>query len=323
MLNPEKNKYFAMLGGGTIIFLRNSMAALLKLLRRISMPGTGGLPLLYVLRFFGKGLFQGRLTLRASSISFDFFIALFPSILFFFTIIPFIPVSGFQQELLELLEEIIPTSIWVFVAATLEEIIIRPRTDLLSLGFILALLFSTNGINSIIEGFNSSYYVTESRSFIRQRLVSLFLVLVLSVLVILAISLLLVGGRVLRFLVMEGILTNQITIILLQLVRWILIVALFLYSISFIYYFAPVKKKEYKFLSPGSVFASLLMILATYGFNFYIENFNRYNALYGSIGTLLVFLLWIYFNSIILLIGFELNASIKSAKRNENGNHSS
>jgi membrane protein len=320
LLDP-KNKYVALFGEKSVHFMRDSLAALIKLLRRVVMPGSGGLPLLNVLRFFGKGLFEGRLTLRASSISFDFFLALFPSILFFFTIIPFVPVAGFQRELLTLLEDIIPYTIWVYISGTLEEIITRPRGDLLSLGFILALLFSTNGINSIIDGFNSSYHVTETRSFLRQRLVSLFLVFVLSFLVILAISLFIVGGRVLNFLASEGILDNNFTIIVLQLVRWIMIVALFLFSVSFLYYFAPAKKKEYKFLSSGSIFTTFLMILTTYGFNFYIENFSRYNALYGSIGTLLVFMLWIYFNSIILLIGFELNVSIKTAKIKENGFH--
>lgn len=314
MLDP-KNKYLALLGKRNIQSLRNGLAFSIKSLKRIIMPGNNGLPLFNVLTFFFKGLFEGRLTLRASSISFDFFLALFPTVLFFFTIIPFVPISGFQEELLHFLQDVIPSTLWIHVSSTLEDIITMPRTDLLSLGFILALYFSTNGINSIIEGFNYSYHVTESRSFIQQRLVSLFLVLLLSVLVILAISLFVIGGRVLSFFVVHGVLTNNFTILIIQIARWLLIISLFLFSISFLYYYAPAKKKEYKFFSTGAIFTSALMLLTTYAFNFYIENFNRYNALYGSIGTLLVFLLWVYFNSIILLIGFELNVSIKTARR--------
>jgi len=314
LLNP-KNKYLAMLGEQTVQRIRNSTAFIIKSLRKITLPKTGGLPLLNVLTFFFKGLFEGRLTLRASSISFDFFLALFPSVLFFFTVIPFVPVTGFQEELLHFLEDIIPSTLWVYVSSTLEEIIILPRTDLLSLGFILALYFSTNGINSIIEGFNASYHVTETRSFVRQRLTSLFLVVILAFQVILAISLFMIGGRILNFFVVEGILTNSFTITIIQIVRWILIIALFLFSISFLYYFAPAKKKEYKFFSTGTIFSTILILIITYGFNFYIDNISRYNALYGSIGTLLLFLLWVYFNAIILLIGFELNVSIKSAKK--------
>ena len=117
-----------------------------------------------------------------------------------------------------------------------------------------------------------------------------------------------------RFLVKEGLLTDGFTIVIIQVVRWVLIIATFLSTISFLYFFAPARKKVFRFISAGSTLATMLIILTTYGFNFYIENFGRYNALYGSIGTLLVFLLWVYFNSNILLIGFELNASIRSAK---------
>jgi membrane protein len=294
--------------------MRNATAFTIRSLRRIVLPGFDGLPLFSVLQFFFKGLFEGRLTLRASAISFDFFLALFPSILFFFTIIPFVPIAGFQPELLLTMEDVIPSTLWTHVSSTLEDIITRPRSDLLSLGFILALVFSTNGINSIIEGFNSTYHSMESRSWLKQRLVALFLVFVISFLIILAVSLQVVGSFVMKFLVAEGLLTNNFTIIIIQIVRWFLVIATFLFTISFLYYFAPARKGSFRFISAGSTFATLLMILTTYGFNFYIENFNRYNALYGSIGTLLVFLLWVYFNSNILLIGFELNASIRQAR---------
>lgn len=313
MLNPD-NKYLSKLGDKVVQFLRDSLACFIRLLRRIVLPGFDGIPLFTVLKFFVKGLFEGRLTIRASAISFDFFLAIFPSILFFFTIIPFVPIDNFQPTLLKMLEDVIPSTLWTLVSSTLEDIITRPRSDLLSIGFVLALYFSTNGVNSIIEGFNSTFHGLESRPWWKQRLVSIFLVFVISFLVIIAISLFIIGGYVMKFLVREGILTNSFTIVIIHMVRWILIVSIFLFSISFLYYFAPAKKREFRFISAGSTFATILMILTTWGFNFYIENFSRYNALYGSIGTLLIFLLWIYFNSNILLIGFELNASIKSAK---------
>ncbi len=313
MLSKD-HKVLSRFGNKSVQFLRDSAAFSIRFLRRIVLPGFDGLPLFTVLKFFLKGLFEGRLTLRASAISFDFFLALFPSILFFFTILPFVPIKGFQPELLQTLEDVIPHTLWTHVSSTLEDIIVRPRSDLLSIGFILAMYFSTNGINSMIEGFNSSYHGIDSRSWFKQRLVSLFLVFVISTLVIMAITLQIVGGFIMRFLVAEGLLTNNFTIIVIQFVRWILILTTFLFTISFLYYFAPAKKGEFRFISAGSTLATLLIILTTYGFNFYIENFGRYNALYGSIGTLLVFLLWVFFNSNILLIGFELNASIRSAR---------
>lgn len=313
MLDPN-NKYLSKLGTRGVHFLRDSTAYTIRLLRKIVLPGFDGLPLFNVLRFFGKGLFEGRLTMRASAISFDFFLAIFPAIIFFFTIIPFVPITDFQPTLLETLQGVIPATLWTHVSSTLEEIIIRPRSDLLSLGFILALYFSTNGINTVIEGFNTTYHDMEYRSWFRQRLLSVFLLFVISILVIILISLSIVGGHVMKWLVDEGFLTNNFTIIVIQVIRWILIISLFLFTNSFLYYFAPAKKREFRFISAGSTLSAALLILTSYGFNYYIENFGRYNALYGSIGTLLVFMLWIYFNSNVVLIGFELNASIRMAK---------
>jgi membrane protein len=294
--------------------LRNSLAFTIKQLRRVVLPGFNRIPLFTVLTFFLKGLFEGRLTLRASAIAFDFFLALFPAILVFFTIIPFVPIEDFQPTLLETLHDVIPDTLWTHVSTTLEDIITRPRSDLLSLGFILALYFSTNGINTIIEGFNSTYHGMESRSWFRQRLLAVFLLIVISFMVIILISLSIIGGHVMKWLVREEILMDSFTIIIIQVIRWILIVAIFLFTNSFLYYLAPAGKRQFKFISAGSTLSAVLLILTTYGFNFYIENFGRYNALYGSIGTLLVFMLWIFFNSNIVLIGFELNASIRSAK---------
>jgi membrane protein len=313
VLNPD-NKILSKLGSKTVQRMRNSLAFIIKLLRKLILPGFGGMPLFTVLTFFGKGLFEGRLTQRASAIAFDFFLALFPTIIFFFTIIPFIPIVDFQPTLLAALQDLIPATLWKHVSSTLEEIITRPRTDLLSLGFVLALYFATNGLNTIIEGFNSSYHTIETRSWLRQRLLAVFMLFVISLLVIVLISISIVGGIVMRWLVQENILTNSITIIGLQIIRWLLIIALFLLTNSFLFYFAPAKRREFRFISPGSLLTSGLMILTSYGFNFYIENFGRYNALYGSIGTLLVFMLWIYYNSIVVLLGFELNVSIASAK---------
>ncbi|HZK06998.1 MAG TPA: YihY/virulence factor BrkB family protein [Bacteroidales bacterium] len=297
-----------------VIFLRNSAAFIIRQLRKIVLPGFDGIPLFTVLIFFFQGLFQGKLTMRASAVSYSFFLALFPTILFFFTIIPFVPIQGFQPTLLNALQEVIPATLWWHVSSTLTEIITRPRSDLLSIGFILALYFATNGIASIIEGFNSTAHTIETRSWFKQRIVSLFLLVVISVLIIILISLSIIGGYIIRWLMNEGILTDFFTIVTIQILRWVLIISLFLFTNSFLYYFAPARRGEFHFFSAGSTLTTILLILTTYGFNFYIENFNRYNALYGSIGTLLVFMLWIYFNSIIVLIGFELNASIRMAR---------
>ena len=288
---------------------------LIRYLRKLILPGFDGMPFYDVMKFFITGIIKGSVTTRASAVSFNFFMALFPAIIVFFTLIPYVPISGFQDSLIELMRNLIPQQIFGTVEDTLFDIVNRPRGGLLSVGFFLTLYFATNGVSSIIEAFNQTYHTIETRSFIRQQLVSIALVIILALLLILAISMITIGPIVINWLDGKGLLRGRFTYEIIVASKWLVIVLMFLVMYSFLYYFAPARKKDYRFISAGSTFASLVTILTSIGFNFYVNNFSRYNTLYGSIGTLLVFLLFIYFNSIILLIGFELNASITQVKR--------
>jgi membrane protein len=283
--------------------------------RRLMLPGFDGLSVYDVAVFFVRGIQRGSITSRASSFSFNFFLAIFPAIIFFFTIIPYIPVAHFQDTLLELMRDFIPEKAYGAVEGTLFDIVKRPRGGLLSIGFILAMYFSTNGINSLIESFNQTYHTIETRSAYKQRLVSILLVMILSVLVIVAIMLIIIGPIVLEFLASKNILHDRFILHLIMYGKWLVIVALFFFVYSFLYYLAPAKRREFRFISAGSTLATFLTILTSIGFNYYVNNFLRYNTLYGSIGTLMIVMLWIYFNAIIVLVGFELNASIFNAKQ--------
>jgi membrane protein len=277
------------------------------------LPGFDGLPLYDVARFFFKGIFEGYITTRASSIAFSFFLAIFPMVIVFFTLIPFVPIDNFQTLLLNFLNEILPPNTKEIINSTLVDIIERPRSGLLSITFVLAIYFATNGFDSIIEAFNNTYHTIETRSWIKQKLISSLLFFIISVIVILSIALITTGSYILKFFVEQQILTSSITYYLLMAVKWLILVAMFFFTISFIYYLAPAKASKFRFISAGSSLATFLSLIASMAFNYYVQNFSSYNALYGSIGTLLIILVWIYFNAIILLIGFELNASIKSA----------
>ncbi|MFZ4740132.1 MAG: YihY/virulence factor BrkB family protein [Bacteroidales bacterium] len=283
--------------------------------KRLVLPGFDGIPFYDVFLFFFKGMQKGSITQRASSLSFSFFLALFPAIIFFFTLIPYLPISNFQTTLFEILQAFLPSNAFETVKSTISDIITNKRSGLLSVGFIMTLYFATNGVNAIIEAFNQTYHTVESRSWIKQRLISIFLVIILSLLLIISISLITIGSFLLNYLVEYGILKGQITIYLLFVSRWIILMAMLFFGVSFLYYYAPAKKKTFRFISAGSTLATFLSLITTFGFNYYVANFSKYNALYGSIGTLIIVLMWIYFNAIILLIGFELNASISYAKR--------
>ncbi|MCX6232802.1 MAG: YihY/virulence factor BrkB family protein [Bacteroidetes bacterium] len=288
---------------------------IIKYSKQLVLPGFDGVPFYDVFLFFIKGMQKGAITQRAASLSFNFFLALFPAIIFLFTLIPYLPIHNFQTTLFEILQSFLPSNAFETVKSTISDIITNKRSGLLSIGFIMTLYFATNGVNAIIEAFNKTYHTVESRSWIRQRLISIVLVLILSLLLIVSISLITIGSFVLDYLVHHGILKGQFTIYLLFASRWIVLLAMLFFGVSFLYYFAPAKKRTFRFISAGSTLATALTLISILGFNYYVANFSKYNALYGSIGTLIVILMWIYFNAIILLLGFELNASISHAKK--------
>ena len=287
---------------------------IIQIARRIKPIGFAGLSLYDVAIFFWKGLMEGAITTRASSLAFNFFLAFFPSIIVFFTLIPYIPIEGLQETLMELLAVVLPPSTNEITFTTLDDIINNPRGGLLSLGFILALYFSTNGINSLIEAFNSSYHIREIRPLIQQRILSLGLTLLLSVMLIIAIGLIIFGTVVVNYLVETEIITSSAADLIIY-GKWMVMLTMLFFGISILFHLGPALKSKWKFFTPGSIFATIFIIITSIGFNYYINNFSQYNKIYGSIGTLMIILLWMYFNSIILLTGFELNASISNAKQ--------
>lgn len=287
-----------------------------KLIGRITLPGFDNTPLFEVMSFFIKGIRNGAITTRASSIAFNFFIAVFPALIFLFTLIPYIPFPNFQTELLNLSKDIIPSGAFEGVLDTIEDLITRKRTDLLSSGFILALIFSTNGISSLIDAFNATYHSVENRRWLNKWLISVALVFIFSILVITATILIIFSGMGIDYLVTNELLQSKFTILLLMIGKWLIVITLFLVAISFLYYFAPARKEKWKFFTPGSITATCFVILTSLIFSFFINNFVSYNKFYGSIWTVIVVLLWMYFNAIALIIGFELNASISNARTN-------
>ncbi|MCX6257259.1 MAG: YihY/virulence factor BrkB family protein [Bacteroidia bacterium] len=286
--------------------------------KHITLPGFEKVPLYNVTVIFFRGLWEGAISTRASSIAFNFFIALFPAIIFFFTLIPFISSIDFQFEILALLKSILPVNAYIIIKDTLEDIITNRRGSLLSFGFVAALYFSTSGLSSMIDAFNNSYHIQKTRSWMSQRLLSIVLTIILTILITTAVILMVFSETVINYLVHMHVLEVGRTYYLLIFGKWVIILALLFFAISILYYFAPVKKDKWRFISAGSTLATLLTIATSVGFSYYINNFGNYNKLYGSIGTILVLLVWMYFNSLVLLIGFELNVSIQNAKANEN-----
>jgi membrane protein len=296
-------------------FQSNLVKACIKYSRKLILPGFDGMPLYDVARFFIKGLQKGAISMRAAAFSYNFFLALFPAIIFFFTIIPYIPINGFQDSLMELFQNFIPRKAYEAVEGTLFDIVNRPRGGLLSVGFIMAMYFSTNGIHSLIESFNQTHHSIETRNWLLIRLVSILLVIILSLLVVMAIVLITIGPLVIDFLAKENIIRDALGYFLISLGKWLVSLTMLFFAFSFLYYLAPAGKSRFRFISPGSTLATLLTAASSVGFNYYVNSLSRYNSLYGSIGTLIIVMVWIYFNAMIVLIGFELNVSIQNTKR--------
>jgi len=281
--------------------------------KRITFPGFDGMPLYNVMVFFWRSIIDGALTTRASAISFSFFIALFPAVIFLFTLIPFIPIDNFQNELFLLIKDMVPESAFLAIKETVLDILTRQRGDLLSLGFFMALIFSTNGLASMMSAFDASLHTFERRTWIGQRIIAVVLLAILSVLITAAIGLITMGQYFINNLVANGFLKDHFTIISLSVGKWLVILVLFFIANSFLYYLAPAKKTKWRFISAGSTLSTILCVITFVGFSYYINRFGQYNKLYGSIGTLLVIMLLIYIISLIILVGFELNASIHEA----------
>jgi membrane protein len=281
--------------------------------KEISLPGFRGVSIYDVSMFFWKQVKTIGMTERASAIAFNFTMAIPPAIIFLFTLIPYIPIStGFTESLYEMIRDVIPGQKDNSpLIAFLNDFINRPRNGLLSLGFVLALFFSSNAMMGIMRSFDKNYMGFNKRTDFQKRLIAIRLTLTFYFLILIAIFLIAMRGPVLRWLEIE----NRTALVIIKNLRWFVIVLLFFYIISFIYKYAPAVHKRWKLLNPGSLLATFLMLLFTMFFSWWINNYANYNQLYGSISTVLILMLLIYFNSLVLLIGFELNVSIASLKR--------
>jgi membrane protein len=281
--------------------------------KKIILPGFQGIPLFDVVNFFIIQIRRSSLNERAAAIAFNLLLAIPPACIFLFTLIPFLPLKGLMNELYELIRDIIPGQKENSVIINfLQDFTTRQRNDLLSFGFILALYFSSNAMMGIMQSFNKMQYLGFSRRHaLHDRWVAIKLTIIMFVIILVSVAVLVSRGPVLDWLGIQNRTLRQ----LIFNTRWVVIVCLFFFAISFIYRYAPAVHKKWKLFNPGSLVATVLMLAFTMLFSYWVANFGNYNKLYGSIGTILILMLLIFFNSLVLLIGFELNVSITSLQK--------
>jgi membrane protein len=282
-------------------------------LRKVTLPGFQKVPLYDAIWFFIRGVQKGSVNTRASSIAFNFMLAFGPAVIFLFALIPYLPILNFKEELLEVFNEIMPGNSYIAIESLINEVFERRGGGLPIFGLILSLFFAQKGIHGIIEAFNITYHDIEIRKWYKQRLVAVGLVFIFYGLIIVASLIMFFSKSMLDKLLASGYLRWNLSFQVFFFGKWLIIIVLTLSCISFLYYLAPLRKTSWKFFSPGSILATILTVCASVGFSYFVNNFAQFNKFFGSIGALVALMLWFNFNALTLLIGFELNASIKNA----------
>lgn len=298
-----------------IIITSFPVAFILNKSKHWYLPGFEGVPLYDVGRFFLGQVKTIGLTERASAIAYNFIMAIPPSFLFLFTLIPHLPFikkKDILNQVQLILKDLIPvetfnSTVAVFIDETFFD---KPVFGLLSFGLLLAWFFASNAMMGIMRSFNKNYIGFAKRKGLHDRWVAIRLTTLIFGLVLGCLILLITQGAFLKWVGLKSPFWKGFILY----TRWIFIIALVFYSISFIYKYAPAVHKKWKLVSPGSILATFMCIMATLGFSEFVNNFGKYNALYGSIGTIIVLMALIFINSLVLLIGFELNVSIKSLR---------
>ncbi len=291
-----------------------ALESLVKALENIPLPLTEGMSLWDVLKLFFYSISEGKIGNRASSIAFSFFLALFPGLLFIFTLIPYLPIAGFQDQLFDLLHDVLPPNSYDAAIGIIGDILTNRNSSLLSFGIVASLVFATNGTLSLQQNLGMTIYNIESPGFWKQYINAFLVTLVFIVVFLLSITAIILTDSVTRFLVDHGDMGESFANLIVQL-RWIILLGSVFLSVCFVFYLSPSRNGQWKFVSPGAILVTILALLLSHLFRYYVINFSRYNQLYGSIGTLMVIMLWMYLNAYVLLIGYELNMSISTARK--------
>jgi membrane protein len=291
--------------------LNEPMQKLIDWSQAIRPYSFAGLTLYDIGHFFIVETQQSAITTRASSVAFTLFLALFPAIIFIFSLIPYLPIADLHQQLLIEMHLLLPKNAYQAAVETINDLVKTQHNGLLSFGFLVTLYFATNSIHALMNAFNQAIHATETRTFIKQRIVSLFLFVALSMLLLTASLLIIFSEVALDYAIDHGLLLSGWSeILLLTLGKWLVAFVLLYAAISLLYYFGPVNSANYKLINPGALLATVLSITASLLFNYYVNNFGTYNKVYGSVGTIMVIMLWLEFNCLIMLVGFDLNAKI-------------
>ncbi|MNQ03834.1 ribonuclease BN [compost metagenome] len=291
---------------------------LVRGLKKIKLARLEGMSFYDLLELYVLGIIEGAFSYHASAVAFSFFMALFPFALFILNLIPYIPIEGFQNDFLEFVREGVPPNTYDAIYKIINDILNNSQTGLLSSGFILSIFLMANGLSGILGGFESSKHVLIKRGFLHQYLVALGMSLVLSFLLLITVAIIVVFEVFIQITVIQDVLSDSIPLIILG--RYAFVILMILITSSILLRFGTKQSHKPPFISTGSIFTTVLIVISSYFFGIWVIKFSKYNELYGSIGTLLIMMFYIWINCMILLLGFELNASINKLKKKNKHN---
>ncbi len=283
--------------------------------QRIVLPGFAGFDLYRITRFFIGALTKGHIVTRASAIAFKLFLAFFPAVIVLLTLIPYVPIADFQDRLLGIFHDMMPTEVFKFINSTLEDLVVKKHGTLLSVSFIMGLYLASNSIDAILAGFSESSNLEKWHSPLKQRLLSLGLLVALTLLMVIAIPVMTFGGIAIRKVEELGLLNDGLHVWALFALKWAVSILVVIVAVSLLYSAGDPHARRLHVFTPGSLLAVFLILLISQALAYMFSNITNYNALYGSIGAILAVQFWIYFNMIAVLVGYELNTSISRAKR--------
>lgn len=292
------------------------LARLFSFTKKVHLPGFEGVSIYETSLYMYEGLHKNSIIDRAYSISYKFLIASFPLIIFLFSLIPYIPINGLQDEILSGILKAMPDQLSIYMKDFFEDLLLHKKTAILSIGFLLTIFFASNTLNAVLKGFSSSYHLNRmKKKGVSLRLWSIALMFIFAVILITAALVFILGGLLIDYLQESNLVRSAIEIWLVWIIEWVCIFLLFMTAVSILYNVGNAERVKWKLISPGVIFSTIMIWIFSQGFTLFVTYLAPFNKLYGSLGTVIVLLLFIYYFFAILLIGFELNLSIQSASK--------
>ena len=281
-----------------------------KFIKTSSLPGFKGIPIYNIATFIARETQKDDMTTRANSMAFSFFISLFPFLILIFSIITYLPIENIRLVVQNAIHGLMPIEAENYILGLVDDVFSRGRGDLLSVGIVLTLYFASNGLEAMMRGFDKSYEITfKKRNWIQRRLGAIKMTFLIGIVCILSAVIFVLSSITINWL-KDNTVMGGFEFFSFQLIRWIIILIVYFGAFAMIYHYAPAVKRKFAFFSPGTNVAAILSLVSSIVFSYFVNRFGNYDKFYGSLGTMVMIMLWLQINCFILLAGFELNASI-------------